>query len=218
MTHILMTRFAIALGRRVPSAAWLTRRFELFERYCLPSVLGQTFQEFEWRIFVHPAIDTATVERLMAYDRRILVRTEPVRPIVLSGTGRVVTTRLDSDDALAVDTLARIQAVAEGHRGGRPLLINCPTGWHLDHESQRAYLGRGGAFKALVERLQATGVFVDNCDRIGRRFPTHTLSGPAWLRVVHGGNLTNRFDARRASVPVSAVPAAAFPWLGAACA
>jgi len=50
--HVMITRFNVmfrdlahtrAAGKGL-DAAWLAERFDLFERYCLPSVLAQTCQ------------------------------------------------------------------------------------------------------------------------------------------------------------------------------
>ena len=52
--HFLLTRFNLKLkewqttkqGESVGSELWLTKRFELFRKYCLPSVKQQTNQNF----------------------------------------------------------------------------------------------------------------------------------------------------------------------------
>ncbi|MCU1424755.1 MAG: hypothetical protein JWM51_1046, partial [Microbacteriaceae bacterium] len=56
--HVLLTRF------NLPSAGvesliraqegWLRTRVELFERYCVPSVLAQTSSSYRWLIYFDP--------------------------------------------------------------------------------------------------------------------------------------------------------------------
>lgn len=65
--HYLLTRFNIVLwqedktGNAIDREEWLERRIKLFETYCLPSVIGQTCQEFCWILLVDE--DTPAKER-----------------------------------------------------------------------------------------------------------------------------------------------------------
>jgi len=62
--HFILTRFNLLLwnkdkkGERVRTKKWLEHRFELFERYCLPSIVGQTCQDFQWIVL----FDSTTLE------------------------------------------------------------------------------------------------------------------------------------------------------------
>ena len=58
--HIFLTRFNVVYHdkwnndknkNKVLGEEWLEHRFELFERYCLPSMINQTNQNFKWLIF-----------------------------------------------------------------------------------------------------------------------------------------------------------------------
>ena len=52
--HLIITRFNLNLYARDKHDAptrterWLAHRFEVFERYCLPSVAAQTNPNFRW--------------------------------------------------------------------------------------------------------------------------------------------------------------------------
>lgn len=52
--HYLLTRFNLSLwqedknGLTIDREEWIRKRLKLFETYCLPSVVGQTCQEFRW--------------------------------------------------------------------------------------------------------------------------------------------------------------------------
>lgn len=56
MQHFILTRFNLCLWRKdkrgvqTQTEGWLKKRCELFERYTLPSVCGQTCQDFKWII------------------------------------------------------------------------------------------------------------------------------------------------------------------------
>lgn len=137
MRHYILTRFNLGLYRRnkylrpVQTEAWLRQRFELFERYCLPSVAAQTGGEFVWLLLFDSETPEVYRQRVREYVQRypfirpILVRSEDswhfvhicrriIRKDLLElkaqGTTieRVITTCLDNDDALATDFLARV--------------------------------------------------------------------------------------------------------------
>lgn len=70
-THVLMTRFNLATPGRESAIrnrpGWLAQRFDLFERYCLPSVAAQTVRDFKWIIYFDkdtPEDFRARIERL----------------------------------------------------------------------------------------------------------------------------------------------------------
>lgn len=211
IAHLLMTRFAVQVGDHPPSSRWIESRWDLFERYCLPSVLAQTFRDFRWLIYIAPAVSEAIADRLRAYDPRIEVRRDSHKDSLDVEADVLVTTRLDSDDALAATALKRVQAIAS--RPTTATLVDFPNGYYVHHQRQKAYVGRGAAFKSLIEPTTRVGVYVQNCDVIGKSFPAITIAAPAWLRVVHGGNVTNRFNLAKKSFPLADIPRSEFPCL-----
>ena len=58
MKHFILTRFNIRLwnqdkfSQSVRSMDWLEQRFEVFEKFCLPSIVGQVCKDFEWIVLV----------------------------------------------------------------------------------------------------------------------------------------------------------------------
>ena len=54
-THVIMTRFNMPTPGRESHIrsrpGWLAGRFELFERYCLPSIAAQTTRDFHWVVY-----------------------------------------------------------------------------------------------------------------------------------------------------------------------
>lgn len=71
--HYLLTRFNLALwqedkaGKTIYRVAWLERRMRLFETYCLPSVTGQTCQNFSWILLVDEDTPAEYRERIKSY-------------------------------------------------------------------------------------------------------------------------------------------------------
>ncbi len=56
--HFIITRFNIRVGKLgtdkngnlTRTDVWLKNRIDLFEKYCLPSVVGQTNKNFTWMV------------------------------------------------------------------------------------------------------------------------------------------------------------------------
>lgn len=224
--HLVLTRFAekiqkadgVAFDQQAPlSPEWLAYRFSLFEQYLLPSMQAQTFGAFEWRIFVHPGFDEALSDRLRAYDSRIVVVPTPVTPLHdLSGV--VASTRIDSDDGFASNALEVVNQYAERFAAGteRTRLLRLKQGWWLNHQTRQVYQQRGWSFLTLLER-QSTyfGAMVCSCDDIAKRYPGEWIETvPLWLRVVHGGNVRNRWDRTKHAIPVDTIRRAGFEWMG----
>jgi hypothetical protein len=226
--HLVQTRFAIKVakmdgvvvsqsGAKEPlSPEWVAKRFELFERYLLPSMQAQTFADFTWLMYVHPEFEQEHVERLRGYDVRIRVVTDPVTPIRGIG-GIVASTRIDSDDGFASDALEVVQSYAERFAAGRQpaQLLRLQNGWWNDHAQSRVYQWRGWSFLTVMERAAPyRGALAMSCDDIGKAYPEWVYAPPCWLRVVHDGNVRNRLDPKHPTIPLADLRDRGFAWLG----
>jgi hypothetical protein len=225
--QLLLTRFNVrapALGSAAGQpAGWLDTRLGLFERYCAPSVVAQTEEDFDWVVFCDPATPEAVLRRIRAVDPRIRIAFlgNPARvpappeggvavvpdlrifPHVRPGAEVVVGTRLDNDDALNRHALARVRGLvpvflALGHE---QWLHNPRLGYKLDHASQRLYLADSASspFLTLFERVgggeRPAGPLVGNHSTLPDRYPTfQDAERRFWVKVVHGGNVDNRID------------------------
>ena len=130
LQHFILTRFNLRLwsqdknGDPVRSREWLENRFELFEKYCLPSVANQSCKDFTWIIL----LDSRTVEEFkkrIEDDRDRCPQIVPVYVEPAEGQNfakifqssvverlngeRVITTYLDNDDALDVHFVEDLQ-------------------------------------------------------------------------------------------------------------
>jgi hypothetical protein len=214
-SHVIMTQFNVERPRRHEpirlDPGWLARRFDLFERYCLPSVASQTAEGFTWIVYFDAATPAPLRERIDACRRRFpFVARFVTRPgadvwprslaeALPARTPWLLTTRLDNDDALAIDHIARLQsAVAQVPpvRGS----WNFPQGFVL----------RGGRLYALSHRANAFASWLEPWDertctaiaiahlKMSRFGPIAQIAGDAaWLQVVHGGNVSNKIRGRR---------------------
>lgn len=209
MFHVVLTRFNIASpGREVAirnSPGWLDRRFELFERYCLPSMAGQANRDFRWIIFFDkdtPDIFKERVER----DREIFPfephyvgvfagsnMGEVVRPLVPADETMILTTRFDNDDAVSTDFINRIQQAARGQPAGT--VLNFTNGIAMRDGRLYHASDRSNPFTTLVEHepSRVETIWAARHHELGAKFSIQQVGGkPVWLQVVHDENVTNR--------------------------
>ncbi|WP_230279980.1 glycosyltransferase [Croceicoccus sp. Ery15] len=213
MRHLVLTRFNIASpGREVAirnSPGWLDRRFDLFEKYCLPSMAGQANRNFEWLIYFDSGTPASFRERIER-DRSICPFTpryvpmfdgqtaaHDVRPLLANGVGPVLTTRLDNDDAVASDFIDRIQQ--EGASAPALTVLNFTNGIAMRDGLLYHAQDRSNPFTTLVEHDLAAvdTIWGKPHHQLGDKWTIRQVGGPpVWLQVVHGENVTNRIKGR----------------------
>lgn len=213
LRHFVLTNFNVALdgvdadrhGAAVRTTDWLDERCALFERFCLPSMLNQSCLEFEWLVRWEPPADRARAERIAGYaghgrlrlvDAAVSFR-RAVEASLAAGDELVLTTRLDNDDALHFDALARVREAAL--RGPAEIaFFDLPAGYVLDAASGelRRSCRPSNQFLSLLE--PRAGGEIRTARRIGHHLaaelaPVHAVTDePMWLEVVHGRNQANR--------------------------
>lgn len=211
---VLLTRFDLPSGgdEQVVRAqeGWLRNRWELFERYCVPSVVGQTDRALTWIAYFDPLGPewlAARVAPLAAGGvlhpvRREQVSTADLLADIAECVGpergsTLTTTNLDNDDALAADFVARLRAVA-GRTAPARTAVYFEDG--LIRSAGRLYVRRDptNAFCSVAEPWEgAVTCWTDWHNRLADHMPVHGERGaPAWLQVVHGQNVSNRVRGR----------------------
>jgi len=228
--HVLITRFNVPTpGRESLIRAkdgWLRDRVDLFERFCAPSVEGQTNQDFHWLIYFDPESPGWLMEWLDANgaSRRFtpVFRTsvsnaemvDDLRRLTGARGDVLLTTNLDNDDGLAVDFVERLQAAVSG---------TARQAIYLTHGlilcDRRVYLrtDRHNAFCSVAETWDApVTAWADWHNRLGLAMPVKEVAGPpAWLQVVHGRNVSNSVHGRLLSPsPLTHLFPSALPGLG----
>ena len=228
--HYILTRFNVPLQAEGSSGAppkhvgldagWLGRRFDLFDRVCLPSVDRQTEGGFQWLVFMDWATPVAFKERVAA----LAVHNEFLRPVYCSrfddetalaeirrheAPGCVrITTRLDSDDVLHPRMIEHVQEMARAHLDSmdpaRGFFVSFPIGCS---ERQGDFYVRRDPCNAFVSYVSApetdrTVLAVDHA-RIAETAPvTMRNLRPMWCQVIHQDN---------SDVPLKGVY---WPWSG----
>jgi hypothetical protein len=237
ISHFLVTRYNVSYpegGRQDihRNDDWLLRRRHLFETWCLPAVTrAATGVDIRWLILC--AEDSP--ESLREWMASLQKEQPWIVPLFIAGhalqlgsylldlertgtkIGRyVLSTRLDSDDAIlpnflnAVQTEAR-SAISVLSRKALPQLINFPIGYQISGRKLYIKVELGNPFLSVLEdRLQ--GVAVISCyagahSKMYERVAGVTQLGiiaPSWVQVLHDTNLANGLGGLR--VPRSLNP------------
>ncbi len=213
LAHFILTRFNVPTkGREAEFRArkgWLARRFDLFETFCLPSIAGQTICDFRWIIYFDSETPSEYRTRIQAAQHIIpfiaLFREEvpldgviaDVRALLPEGCTRILTTRLDNDDALASDFAETLRRAADAAPDGTAL--NLPYGYAWRNGWVYAAEDQSGPFASVVESASAyQTIWARPHALLGELFVLRQIQAPpSWLQVVHGDNVTNRVKGRR---------------------
>lgn len=222
MQHFILTRFNLLLwnkdkkGQKVRSKEWLEHRFYLFEKYCLPSIIGQTCQSFEWIVLFDGTTPERFKEKIAEYKTVCLqlvpVYVEPengrsfaqiFRDQVLKRLGcndsekRVITTYLDNDDALNVRFVEDIQRRASALSGGT--FITYVNGYQFFTDFRYA-MGIRYPRNHFMSVVEEAGVSVKTIYGYGSHYYIDKIPGakieyvmddPMWCEVIHDKNIGN---------------------------
>jgi hypothetical protein len=201
---------------------WLEERQRLFEHYCLPSVVlaERSSPSVTWVLLC--AVDSppslrrfmAQVEQLhpwivaMYVEESVLI-SDIVDESLKQRTNKpcqfLLTTRLDSDDAVGRDFVKDLRQAAERSlelesRGKRelPALINFPFGCQTVQERLYFSADLGNPFISFLEERYEDEPIVScysgthrDLHRSARTVRQLMTSGPSWLQVIHGSNEAN---------------------------
>lgn len=234
--HFIITRFNLNLyaqdKNRMPTrtAAWLEHRFELFERYCLPSVAAQSCKEFTWLCLFDAATPEPYRRRIAGYAARCpqfeavyydsaqaLRLTESLRAtlLALKGAGRpgaaapelLLTTNLDNDDALAADAVELLRQALRPASGKR--VYSFLYGYQYFTRARYALRMRyaNNHFLSLAEPYDGNLMTIASYTHSRAIFvlPTEfirTRRGK-WLEIVHEDNVSNDF---RINIRIRLIP------------
>ncbi|MCL1629208.1 putative rhamnosyl transferase [Roseibaca sp. V10] len=215
--HFLITRFNLNYAQTYGdlfrySDAWMRHRMDLFERFCHPSVLRQTSQNFTWLVYFDRTRTQPYLDRLAPLfdDPRFnaIHINDPAEMLadICSRVGSdmaLLTSRLDNDDMLHPDFVARMQACAsQKKRNDAPIIIDFPelTWWR--EGSPRAQRFRSDVvspFASVLEAPSAEGwaagprtVLAGRHDKLETLFgKVENLPEPYSMTILHGNNVSN---------------------------
>lgn len=222
LTHLLLTRFNLhysfyEIGSYICDEEWHIERFELFNRFCLPSVAQQTCRNFEWIIFFnedergnYPDFIRQT-RAALPNIRFLFIKPEEDHRVNLAdyikehvSSDYLITTRIDNDDAIAVNFIESIQntfkkrydAVNTDH-----FIINAGTGYQFETKfPYRKTLIKNYEFSPFLS-LSSTKdssenfkVILEHSHLDWREFSVSEdlKDQPFWAQIVHTKNRANR--------------------------
>ncbi|WP_417558562.1 glycosyltransferase [Mesoflavibacter zeaxanthinifaciens] len=191
MKHFIATRFNLKVetwktakdGSTVLTDEWLEERFELFEKYCYPSVINQKNKNFYWVIFFdidtpkifkgrienlirnHDFIDILYIDGIKAmnhsFNQYILEKLENTKDFI-------ITSRLDNDDAIHQDFVGTIQKLAIPKN---ETVIDLRKGYQMDISENvyeyRNYLNSFNPFISFIEVRNNLKLYFQKCILIG---------------------------------------------------
>lgn len=204
--HLLLTRFSAVLhpGAEPAAAPWLRYRLGFFYDACYSSVVGQRDAEFDWLVLLDdrcPDDFRAEIEELAEGVFRPLwthevFRRDTFAPIVAQIAQRphLITTRLDSDDAIATDFMSAVQRQFD--RQSR-MFVNFTRGVQIDRTGAvYRYDQLSSPFLSLIEERRPDTlpltVYAPKHARARSAGPLREVRAQVmWAQVVHGANLSN---------------------------
>lgn len=217
--HFILTRFNLLLwnkdkeGVSVRSREWLDHRFDLFEKYCLPSIEAQSCKDFIWIVLFDSKTPDDYKIRIGKYQsdcpQLVPVYVEPqngryfadiFRKEVLNRLShqRVITTYLDNDDALSIHFVEDLQKRAGLLSDG--IFINYIDGYqyYTDHNYLIHIHYSRNHFMSVVEEgnpatLKTIYGFGSHyyIDKISGVRIEHIKNQPMWCEVIHDRNMGN---------------------------
>lgn len=212
--HFIITRFNVNIDRHQSpnrlNDTWLAARFDLFQRYCFPTVSAQSEQNFRWLVLFDEQTPSRYLRLIKAYEKYpnfvpVYCGDHPIMPGVLERMKQLapdaewlVTTRLDNDDALSVNFVKCLHGVVQALdmkalESAGAHYINFPNGLQLHQEDFYDFRDVTNAFVTLVERAaKPHGVFWIDHPGIYEKAPViQAETSPLWLQVLHEINLYN---------------------------
>ena len=218
--HCVITIMNVKAKKNVDwpkSSEWLSHRLDLFEKYCYPSVLGQTIKNFEWLVFFHKdSIDEDNMKRILNY--------EFLTPVFISGTKYftkyniinyliktkklskkkyLITTNTDSDDAIHKNYIKDIQAKHFKQQDFE--IINFSLGYRYFIEDRTPWLFNwwGNSLFTMIEKIPSnpknlkTSRYVyshaEICRVLFRKNVKNIVTDPMFFQVIHDSNIQTMY-------------------------
>lgn len=211
--HSVITRHGIDNGSGSPSTHWIANRREILFNLTLTSLLLQSSKNFRWIVLTDEAyaeeereLISAEVKGAFPVDVRGI--DGPFIPGQRSGLADLLgincpqgdvllTTRLDSDDALGPNFIELCQAEVPRYSGD--FIIDFTRGVVVEQASGICFARQyfRSPFQTLVEqgsnRTPRT-VMTEGHHLLADFFPYRRIQTrtPMWFASVHGGNLANK--------------------------
>ena len=219
--HFIITRFNVNIydidfPKRLEDT-WLAQRFELFQKYCFPTVRAQTDQDFTWLVLFDEQTPARYRTMINVYARYAnftpvwcggfrTIMPQVVRTMreLAPDADWLLTTRLDNDDGLSVGFVRCLHGVVDSlaEDNLKPtdtLYINFPNGLQYNNGDFYDFKDLTNAFVSLLERCDDphTVFWVDHPSIHDVAPVIQAETNPLWLQVVHDMNVYNYLRGER---------------------
>ncbi len=218
--HFLITRFNVRVhfggGNKGATPEWLAHRWPLFYKFCVPSIREQTAKgRFTWLVLFNEKTPMAWKRKIQKLSRGVfepiwttgrfgsrLVR-DLVKERLEPDTKYAITSRLDSDDLVAKDYMARIQSTFNNQTR---MFIN------FKHGIVKVVVGKireyrtlqhpRSAFLTLIEKAtdKLTTVYCGDHGKVTHKKKgtiRHLKGHYGWIQILHGRNGCSAIRGRR---------------------
>ena len=217
--HFLITRFNLKNSKwgltknkeSVLTEQWMTHRMELFENFCLPSILSQTNQNFEWLIY----FDTSTPENFKKRINDLFKQTPNIIPLFIDGMSSfypslraevikrstkipyLITSRIDNDDCINKDFIDTIQQ--QFNRQSFEAID--PLEGYTIQINDKVLLGKKehiyNPFISLIEKNEepkTVWTYMAHPQWKREKNVKQIKGKRLWLSIIHAKNKVNQFD------------------------
>ena len=220
--HFLITRFNLPIkayehdkhGVITASEEWLSQRYDLFLRYCFPSVAAQTSKNFLWIVLFYdktpaeyrdlnvqlskqfPSFIPCYLSDDDVIDTSAYVSAR-IHELLPEKTDYVVSTRIDNDDSLAIDAMECIERIATDQWKGHPFYIVLSHGsqYHVQYNMSLDVQWEHNHFNSLVEPVNQTleTVLSSNHMKLEDLHEVVCCNSVSemWMEVCHNTNVLN---------------------------
>jgi hypothetical protein len=217
--HFLLTQFNLKVRHSSPltrlDPTWLESRFELFDRFCYPSVRTQSEQNFKWIVYFDSQTPILFKDKIAEYanwknfipiylDDELTdeVNRKTILNHFSSAASYLITTRIDNDDAICKSYIKDIHLNFDEQEFKFMSFIN----GHVLHVDGRLYRFRylNNPFISLIERIDQSDVSSfrtvlcgphTELSKIGSMKQIQTPF--SWLQIIHGKNVSNKIRGLR---------------------
>lgn len=215
--HFLITLFNVRLWdvdkKRNPTRTddWMKDRFEMFEKFCLPSVAAQTDKNFTWICLFDSQTPKEYIDRIEAHRNTVPMLTPCLTDIVgrdalvpaineiigkyaTDGDEYVITTNLDNDDAIRCDMIEKLHSLIDHTSVGKLYSLNLGYQYFAGAGIALGMKYPHNHFLTLVEPAGGTYTTILGFSHVkGRKLfqPVDITDKPYWIEFVHGGNVNN---------------------------
>lgn len=220
--HVIFTRFNLQYDLESDlyiQTAWLDERFRLFEQYCLPSIVRQTSLHFTWVILSSNQTPDWYKNRLSNYAQRyqniqieycayyedVNVLYKALGEKYVEDNDFLLSTRIDSDDMLAVDFVSTLQSYVQSYLSNEAVIsfTNGVQWFEKDNIVFAASYSQNHFLNFLECRHHIRTCLGMDHTKVSEKALVQLNHIAMWCEIVHGNNICNGYTpAYRYSTPI----------------